>query len=105
MTREFLKNLDLGEGAHLSDEAIDAIMAEHGKSITANQNTIQTLTTERDGLKTQLDEANKTIKSYADMDIDGIKKAAADWETKYNTDTQQLKDQLAAQETEFAART
>ena len=96
MKREFLKNLDLGEGAHLSDEAIDAIMAEHGKSITANQNTIQTLTTERDGLKTQLDEANKTIKSYADMDIDGIKKAAADWETKYNTDTQALKDQLDA---------
>lgn len=96
MKREFLANLDLGEGAHLSDAAIEAIMAEHGRDITTNQNTIQTLTTERDGLKTQLDEANKTIKSYTDMDIDGIKKSAADWETKYNTDTKALKDQLDA---------
>lgn len=96
MKREFLANLDLGEGAHLSDTAIDAIMAEHGRDITANQNTIQTLTTERDGLKTQLNEADKTIKSYTDMDIDGIKKSAAGWETKYNTDTKALKDQLDA---------
>lgn len=96
MKREFLTNLDLGEGAKLSDAAIEAIMAEHGKDITASQNTIQTLTTERDGLKTQLEEANKTIKSYTDMDIEGIKKSAADWETKYNTDTKALKDQLDA---------
>lgn len=96
MTREFLANLDLGEGVHIPANAIDAIMAEHGKDFTANQNTIQTLTTERDGLKTQLDDANKTIKSYTDMDIDGIKKSASDWEKKYNEDTQGLKDQLAA---------
>ena len=32
--------------------------------------------------KTQLDEANKTIQSYKDMDIDGIKQAADDWKTK-----------------------
>ena len=96
MKREFLANLDIGEGAHLSDAAIDAIMAEHGRDITTNQNTIQTLTTERDGLKTQLAEANKTIKSYTDMDIDGIKRSVTDWETKYNKDTKDLKDQLDA---------
>lgn len=96
MKREFLANLDLGEGVKLPDSAIDAIMAEHGKDLTANQNTIQTLTTERDGLKTQLEEANKTIKSYTDMDIEGIKKSASDWEAKYNTDTKALKDQLDA---------
>ena len=45
-------------------------------------------------VQTQLDEASKTIQSYKDMDIDGIKQSAADWETKYNTDTQALKDQL-----------
>lgn len=96
MKREFLANLDLGDGAHLSDDAIDAIMAEHGNDITANQNTIQTLTAERDGLQTQLTEANETIKSYTDMDIDGIKKSVTDWETKYNTDTKALKEQLDA---------
>lgn len=96
MKRDFLATIDLGDGVHLSDSAIDAIMAEHGKDITANHNTIQTLTTERDGLQTQLTEANKTIKSYTDMDIDGIKKSVTDWETKYNTDTKALKDQLDA---------
>lgn len=33
-------------------------------------------------LEQQLAEANKTIKSYTDMDIEGIKKSAADWEQK-----------------------
>ena len=33
--------------------------------------------------KTQLDEANKTIQSYKDMDIDGIQQSAADWQKKY----------------------
>lgn len=30
-----------------------------------------------------LDTANQTIQSYKDMDIDGIKKSAADWQDKY----------------------
>ncbi len=61
--------------------------------------------TELKGVQQQLTDANATIQSYKDMDIDGIKQSVANWETKYNTDTQQLKDQLAAQELEFAART
>lgn len=35
MKREFLKGLDIGEGAKLPDAAIDAIMAENGKDINA----------------------------------------------------------------------
>ena len=94
MKRDFLKNLDIGNGAHLSDDLVEQIMAEAGKTKTEMQNAITSLTTERDGLKTQLSDANATIQSYKDMDIDGIKQSAADWETKYNTDTQALKDQL-----------
>ena len=94
MKRDFLKNLDLGNGAHLSDDLVEQIMAEAGKTKTEMQNTITSLTTERDGLQSQLSDANATIQSYKDMDIDGIKQSAADWETKYNTDTQALKDQL-----------
>ena len=94
MKRDFLKNLDLGNGAHLSDDLVEQIMAEDGKAKTEMQNTITSLTAERDGLATQLNDANTAIQSYKDMDIDGIKKAAADWETKYNADTQALKDQL-----------
>lgn len=61
------------------------------------------LQTECNGYKTQLKEANDTIKSYKDMDIDGIKQSAADWETKYNAETKKLADQLADQERNFAA--
>ena len=94
MKREFLTKL-------LPDapkEVIDQIMNENGNDIEAQKNTISTLTTERDGLKTQLDTARSEIQSYKDMDIDGIKAKAADWEAKYNADTQKLKDDLAAAE-------
>ena len=70
MKREFL------EGLELDKETIDTIMAEYGKST-------QGLREERDNLKTQIDDANKEIQSYKDMDIDSIKKSADDWKTKY----------------------
>lgn len=94
MKREFLDGLDLGDGVKLPKSAVDAIMAENGKDIEAKNNTITTLTTERDGLKTQLDAANTTIKSYEGLDVEGIKAKVTEWETKYNEDTKALKDQL-----------
>lgn len=53
--------------------------------------------TELKGIRKQLDDANAQIKSFEDQDVDGIKQKVADWEAKYNTDTQALKDQMAAQ--------
>lgn len=70
MKREFL------EGLNLDKETIDSIMSEYGK-------TTQILRDERDTLKTQIDNANKEIQSYKDMDIESIKKSADDWKTKY----------------------
>ncbi len=55
-------------------------------------------------IKGQLDNANKEIKSYKDLDIEGIKKAAKEWEEKYNLDTKELKSKLARQEYEFKAK-
>lgn len=54
--------------------------------------------TELEGVKQQLETANATINSFKDQDIEGIKKSVSDWETKYNKDTQKLKDQLAAEQ-------
>ena len=93
MKREFLEALEI-EGGKLPREVIDQIMAENGRDIEGHKNSIARLTTERDGLREQLEAANGQIKSYKDMDIDGIKQAAADWESKYNTDTQALQQQL-----------
>ena len=104
MKREFLENLDLGDGVKLSKEAVEAIMAEHGKSKTGLENQITTLTTERDGLKGQLEEANSAIQSYKEMDVEGIKQKAGEWEKKYNTDTQTLKNQLEAAHYGFAVK-
>lgn len=77
--REFLKGLDLDK------ETIDTIMAEHGKYLTSSKEEIETL-------KTQIEDANKEIQSYKDMDIDGIKESASKWETKYNDLVEEQKE-------------
>lgn len=59
--------------------------------------------TESAGYKKQLEDANGIIKSYKDMDIDGIKQSVKDWETKYTEETKKLQHQLAEQEKTFAA--
>ena len=93
MKREFIKQLlpDIDEGI------LDKIMDEAGKDVENHKQQISSLTTERDTLKTQLEEANASIQSYKDMDIDGIKEKVAEWEMKYNADTKALQEKLDAQ--------
>lgn len=61
------------------------------------------LQTEMNGYKTQLGEANTTIQSYKDMDIDGIKQSVENWKTKYDTDTQALQQTLENERMTHAA--
>lgn len=75
-----VKIADLGTGAYVSKEKFDA------------------KETELTGVRKQLEEANASIQSYKDMDIEGIKKAAADWEKKYTDDTAALNQKLKDQE-------
>ena len=75
-----IKLVNLNDGGYVSKEKLDAKI------------------TELTGVKEQLTSANATIQSYKDMDIDGIKRSASDWQTKYETDTKALQDKLAAQE-------
>lgn len=77
--------VDLSEGGYVSKERY------------------QELNTKIGALETQLKDANSTIKSYKDMDIEGIKKSAADWEEKYNTETQKLNKQIEDDRKKFAA--
>lgn len=58
--------------------------------------------TELKGVQAQLASANEQIKSFEGQDIEGIKSKVSEWETKYNTDTQKLQEQLAAQERSHA---
>ena len=67
---------DLSEGGYVAKEKFD------------------TKVTELSGVKQQLEDANKEIQSYKDMDVDGIKKSVTDWEQRYEKDTASLKKQM-----------
>lgn len=74
-----IKIVDLSAGGYIAKDKFDA------------------KETELKGVKKQLEDANTQIKSFEDQDVDGIKKKVSEWEQKYNTDTQALRDQMAAQ--------
>lgn len=97
MKREFLK--DLG----LEDEVINKIMTENGKDIEKHKTEKDAYKTKYDDTKKLLDDANTTIQSYKDMDVEGIKKSAEDWKAKYETDTAALNNKIAQQEYEHQA--
>lgn len=81
MKREFLQNFKVGDQA-LTPEIIDAIMAENGRDIE----TAKKPYADYDTIKTQLGEAQKTIKGFQDQgaDIEAVRKTAKEWEDKYN---------------------
>jgi hypothetical protein len=58
MKREFLEELKLDK------EVIDKIMNENGKDIEAEKSKVTAKDTEIEGVKTQLNEANKQIESF-----------------------------------------
>ena len=92
MKREFLQNLKVNEQP-LPKEVIDSIMAENGRDIEAAKKPFA----DYDTIKQQLEDARTTIKGFEDQDIDGVRKAAQDWEKKYN-------DAITAHQQELADR-
>ena len=89
MKREDLAKLGL------DDTAIDAVMALNGKAIEANKTAAATATAELETVKTQLTEANKQIEDFKGMDVDGIKKAADEWKSKFETAEKEHSTKLA----------
>lgn len=92
MKREFLQNFKVNEQP-LPKEIIDAIMAENGRDIEAAKKPYL----DYDTVKQQLADAQTTIQSFKDQDIEGIRRSAQDWEKKYN-------DAIAAHQQELADR-
>lgn len=88
----------------LTEEQINFVMAENGKDVNAVRAKLTTAETERDTYKQQAEDAAKEIKGYKELDIDGIKTKAEEWETKYNTDTQALQTKLEEQQKDFAMK-
>ncbi len=78
MKREFIKTLL----PDITDEALNASMAENGKDLEKHKTEAETEKATAQQLKTQLEEANKSIEGFKTLDIDGIKQAAEQWKTK-----------------------
>lgn len=81
MKREFLQNFKVGDQT-LPKEIIDAILDENSRDI----GTAKAEHADYDTIKSQLEEAQKTIKGFQDQgaDIEAVRKSAKDWEDKYN---------------------
>lgn len=89
MKREFLKDMKL------TDEQIDAIMAENGKDVNGLKEQVDSLTTEKDSLQSQLTERDTQLKDLKgkakDSDeltaeIDKLQKANKEAKEKYEAD-------------------
>ncbi len=87
---EWLKTI-LGDS--YTEDIDKAVSEEIGKNFVSKGD-FNTKNEELKTTKVLLDTANTTIQGYKDLDIEGIKQSAANWETKYNTDTKALQDQL-----------
>lgn len=83
-----------------ADNSISVVNLKDGGYVSKDK--FDAKDTELKGVQAQLATANETIKGFKDQDVDGIKQKVSEWETKYNTDTQALKDQLEKQSREHA---
>ncbi len=79
MKSEFLQNFKIGDQP-LTKEIIDAILAENDRDIEAAKKPFA----DYDTIKNQLTAAQDTLKGFEGQDIESIRKAAQDWEKKYN---------------------
>jgi hypothetical protein len=88
----------------LSKEQIDAIMAEHGKSVEEHKKGAETLEAETKRLAKELAEAGKTIESFKSLDVEGTKKAADEWKAKFEQSESERAAEKKAAERNMAAR-
>ena len=96
MKREFLQSLNLEK------EVIDQIMGEHGKSVEAQKQAVTTSTAEKDAIKALLDEANKQIETFKTLDVEGIKKSAEEYKTKFEQAQTESNEKLATMQFNYA---
>ena len=100
MNREELSKIEV-EGKNLPKEVIDKIMELNGNSINELKKENEKLRTEKEGLETQLTEANSKIEGFKEVDVEKIKAEVDEWKEKYNTDTKKLKDSLTQKDYDY----
>ncbi len=106
MKREFLEGLDLGNGVKLPKEAIDAIMAEHGKTVNPLKEQITTLTTDRDAWQARAGTAEEIIQQIPkDQDPAKLMEALNEAKTALETAEADYNKKLAERDFNDALRT
>lgn len=88
MTKEELEKLGLTE------EQIKNVFVINGKDIEKAKGELATKKTELETLQGQLITANKEIEGFKNLDVEGIKKAAEDYKTKFEEAEIEAKEEL-----------
>lgn len=70
-------------GIEVPEEKKQGLETEFSESYREAQELME-LNTELEGIKGQLSQANEQIAGFKELDIEGVKQKAAEWEQKYN---------------------
>jgi len=94
MKRDFL------EGLGLEKDAIDKIMTENGADIQREKQATQNAKADADALRQQLEDRDKDLETLRKNagNTEDIQKRLDELQEKYDTDTQNYKDQLSARD-------
>ena len=90
MKTEDLKNQGLTE------EQIKFVMAENGADIKKYKDMAENQKSQLDDFKQKMEEANKQIESFKEMDIESIKKNAEEYKKKYEESQKESEIKLKA---------
>lgn len=85
MTKEELIKLGV------SEDIADKVLEQHTAELTAEQQKYTDLNAELTAAKNTVAELTDKVKAFDGEDVEGLKKAASDWESKYNADIAALK--------------
>lgn len=75
----------------IATEVAKGVLDMHTAELIAEQQKNTDLAAELDAAKTNITELTDKVKSFDGLDVEGLKKSAADWENKYNADIAALK--------------
>lgn len=95
MNREALKELGL------TDEQIDKVMASHGSVVNATKQELETVTTERDNLKTQIGERDTQLEELKKIDAEGLQQKITELQGANETTKSEYEEKLHNQAFDF----
>lgn len=88
-------------GIEVPEEKKQGLETEFSESYREAQELME-LNTELEGVKGQLSQANEQIAGFKELDIEGVKQKAAEWEQKYNQAAQDSAREIEQLKFDFA---